>query len=227
MIILILSIGIILLFVGALVLPNRISRISVTLVGILIALGATIILVGNSKRHWGMKQVTTTNRTTITSTSPTKQLSVLVYQPLQNSKTKRVYVYRTMDSDQEQRTSASSTTHNKVTHQATTTAQLETKTTTWHYRNHRWRVLFSHTGKHTNLVKQTNTFILPHNWVTLTSQQAQWLNAATKEQAKSNQKNKKKAVTKIVKQQAVTREFNKQEPKQLKRLVKLAKQQAN
>ncbi|GEO70782.1 DUF4811 domain-containing protein [Levilactobacillus acidifarinae] len=246
MILIILFIGILLFIGGFLLLPTRLTRILGGGLGLLILLGAAGLMLGNDNYHWGMRRATTEHTSAITSIAPNKQLNVLVYQPLKESKNERVYVYRSTATNRQQTTTADLKTTNRVVIGQTTTAQLTTKTTSWQYRSGFWRTLFAHTGKHHEAIRQQNTFDLPQNWVTLSTRQAKWLEAAAKEQEKAAKKAEQQAVTKIVKQQlaamtnptaaqrqqvtakaqkAVTQELQKQAPTRVAQLVKQAKQQ--
>ena len=246
MILVILFVGIALFIGGFLMLPNRISRFLGGGLGLLITLGAAVLLLGNDNHHWGMRQVTTTRTTPVTSIAATKQLKVLVYQPLKQSKQEQVYVYKTPKTDRQQTTAASLKTTNRVVIGQTTTARLVTKTTSWQYRSGFWQTLFAHTGKHHELIAQKNTFDLPRDWVTLSARQAKWLKVAAKEQEKAARQAETRAVQKIVAQQlaatptvtatqkkqitakakqAVAKEMQKQAPTRVAQLVKLAKQQ--
>lgn len=201
MILIILFAGILLFVFGALLLPTKALRIGGGTLGCLTLLGAALLMIGNDNWHWGMVQVTTTKTTKIASVSPSRQLDLLVYQPLKHSSTERVYAYRLPASSQQHHTAADLKTTNRVSPQNTATPTLVTKTTSWRYRSGIWRWLFSDTGKHHEVIKTENTFVLPRSWETLSVRQSKWLAQAADDQVRSAKHTLAGTVAQIVAEQ--------------------------
>lgn len=247
MILILLLLGIVLFIAGFLLLPTKRQRFFGGSLGLILVLVMAILMIGNDNWHWGMHHATTTKTVKIASISPSKKLNVLVYQPIRQAKTEKVYVYRLTGQTKQRHTAASLKTTNRVTYTTTTQAKLVTKTTHWVYNNSAWQWLFSWTGKHHEYVSQQNTFILPNSWTTLSTHQAKWLASAVKQKEASAQAAMKQAVTtavtaaktaqpsmtqaqlKAVQQQAekkVTQQAQSKEATILAQLIKQAKQQA-
>ncbi|ETY74881.1 DUF4811 domain-containing protein [Lactiplantibacillus fabifermentans] len=180
MILVILTIGLIVFIVGFLALNTAWQRLSVGTLGLIILVFAAVMMIGNDKWHWGMHQTTTTKTETLTSAVKNNYVDLLLYEPVKKSNTEKVYVYRTTDSSKRQNTAVSLKAHNTVKTANVTQAKLTIKTTRWTYDSSAWRWLYSHTGKHTTLVKTENTFTIPKSWATLSVSQAQWLQKQAK-----------------------------------------------
>jgi len=246
MILIILFVGILIFIMGSLMLPNLFLRIFVGALGFIVAVGAAVLLIGNDNHHWGMVQATTTRTVNIGPVAPNKDLEVLLYEPLKQSKTERVYAYKQMGAADKSTTSASLKTTNHVVKRDTDSAVLVTKTTVWKYKDQMWHRLFALTGKHHELVKEVNTFELPNDWEVLSTRQAKWLESAAKQQQKSLKKALPGVVQKIIKKQkaanphltaaqlkivtqkaeaAVAKQAKAQAPKTRADLIKRAKEQ--
>ncbi|WP_143461403.1 DUF4811 domain-containing protein [Levilactobacillus enshiensis] len=181
MILIALFLGIIIFVGGFLLMPTQHQRLLFGGMGLIVLLASAVLMIGNDNWHWGMHHHSETTTTQIASISPSKQLSVLVYQPIRRSNTESVYVYRQTTSKRQLHTAASLKTTNRVQYRNVTQAKLVTKTTTWRYNNSFWRWLFSWTGTHHDLVGRQNTFVLPKSWITLSTHQAKWLSTAVKQ----------------------------------------------
>ncbi|WP_047999679.1 DUF4811 domain-containing protein [Lactiplantibacillus herbarum] len=183
MILIVLFIGIVIFVCGLLFLETKMQRSIVGSIGFIILIASAALMLGNDNWHWGMHQGSTTKTVKIASVSTSKELSVLVYQPIKKAKTERVYVYTLKGQSKQRHTPASLKTTNRVTYRNVDQASMATKTTTWRYDNSFWKFLFSWTGTHHELVSRQVTFTLPKDWVTLSTSQAKWLatTAAQKE----------------------------------------------
>lgn len=198
MILILLLLGILLFIGGFLLLPTKRQRFVGGGLGFIVLVGAATLMIGNDNWHWGMHQETTTRTTNIASISPSKQVNLLVYQPIRQAKKERVYVYRLTNQKKQRHTAASVTAYNQINYRDVSQAKLQTKTMRWHYNNALWRGLFSWTGQHQTLVKRQNTFILPHSWTTLSVRQAKWLSQTVAKQEAAVKAKTTKAVTAAV-----------------------------
>jgi len=198
MILILLLLGILLFLGGFLLLPTKRQRFVGGGLGFIVLVGAATLMIGNDNRHWGMHQETTTRTANIASISPSKQVNLLIYQPIRQAKKERVYVYRLSNQQKRRHTTANVKTHNQIHYRDVSQATLQTKTTRWHYNNTLWRWLFSWTGQHQTLVKRQNTFILPHSWTTLSVRQAKWLSQTVAEQEATVKAKTTKTVTAAV-----------------------------
>lgn len=180
MILIILSLGLIGFIVGYLAFKKGWQRHLIGDLGLILLVGAAILMIGNDTQHWGMQQTTTAKTTQLKSAVANPYVNLLLYEPVKKAKTEKVYIYRETASKQRQHTAISLKTVNRVRTATVKTAKLTTKTTRWTYQNAFWRWLYADTGSHTTLVKTQNTFTLPKTWVTLSVSQATWLETQAK-----------------------------------------------
>jgi len=204
MILIALFLGIIIFVGGFLLMPTKGKRLTIGGLGLIVLVASATLMIGNDNWHWGMHQHSETVTTNIASISPSKQLNVLVYQPVRKSNTEKVYVYRKTTSKRQLHTAASLKTTNRVHYRNVSQAKMVTKTTTWRYNNSFWRWLFSWTGTHHELVGHQNTFVLPNSWTTLSTHQAKWLSAAVKKREAAAKTTMAQAVTAAVKKEVAT-----------------------
>lgn len=188
MILIFLLLGIGLFMIGFLLLPTKRQRLIGGSLGLLLLVSMATLMIGNDNWHWGMHHTTTTKSVKIASVSPSKQLQLLVYQPIRHATKERVYVYRLANQTRQRHTDAGIKTSNQVRYCMVKEATLTTTTTRWTYNNRAWQWLFSWTGQHSTLVSHKNTFTLPKSWSTLSARQTKWLNrAVTRKEAKAKQ----------------------------------------
>ncbi|BDZ30447.1 DUF4811 domain-containing protein [Lactiplantibacillus sp. WILCCON 0030] len=180
MILIILSLGLIGFIVGYLAFKKGWQRHVVGDLGLILLVGAAILMIGNDTQHWGMRQTTTTQRTTLKSAVSNQYVNLLLFEPVKQSNTEKIYVYRTTTTNKRQHTAINLKTTNHVKTANVKSATLITKTTRWTYETHFWRWLYEDTGVHTTLIKRQNTFVLPKTWATLSVSQAKWLEKQAK-----------------------------------------------
>ncbi|ANK60425.1 DUF4811 domain-containing protein [Loigolactobacillus backii] len=180
MILISLFIGVICFVTGVLLLKTRAQQWLVGGLGLILLVLSASLMIGNDNAHWGMHQVSQQQTTKIASISPTKQLPLLIYQPIRQSKTEKVYLYRLANQKKALHTQASIKTTNEISYQATKRAKLVVTTKYWRYQNSFWRWCFSGTGAHHELISRQNKFVLPNNWTTISCKQAAWLEKAAK-----------------------------------------------
>lgn len=227
MILIALFLGIIIFVGGFLLMPTKGQRLTVGSLGLIVLVASATLMIGNDNWHWGMHRHSETTTTNIASISPSKQLNVLVYQPIRKSNTEKIYVYRKATSKRRQHTAASLKTTNCVHYRRVSQAKMITKTTTWRYNNSFWRWLFSWTGTHHELIGHQNTFVLPQSWVTLSTHQAKWLSTAVKQREVAAKATMTQAVTAAVKQKvAADPSLTAQQVAQIKKQAEVMAQQA-
>jgi len=195
MILIILSLGLIGFIVGYLAFKQGWQRHLIGDLGLILLVSAAVLMIGNDTKHWGMRQTTTSETTTLKSTVANPYVKLLLFEPVKKSDTEKVYVYRTTTNHQRQHTAVSLKTVNRVKTAHIKTARLTTKTTRWTYQNNFWRWLYAGTGSHKTLVKRQNTFTLPKTWATLSVSQAKWLEGQAKSESTKANATIKAAVT--------------------------------
>ena len=134
-----------------------------TLISGLIIAGGLGALILNDNYHWGMHQVTQTQIQDLTPLQ-SKRAALRVQQLGTGSE--RVIAYRVKSATNASRTVAATTTTTKLT--TGTPAQVQIRTTTWQFKNHWARVLFSLGNTKTKVVARQYLFTIPKTWQVVT-----------------------------------------------------------
>ncbi|MFC6179732.1 DUF4811 domain-containing protein [Lactiplantibacillus daowaiensis] len=247
MILIILTVGLIIFIAGFLIGHSERQRLMVGSIGLILLVFAAVLMIGNDTWHWGMHVQTKTTTTKLTSSVKNDYVNLLLYEPVKQSNTEKVYVYRAKAATKRQHTAISIKTTNRVHTTTSRQAKLTTTTKRWAYNNQTWRWLYADTGSHTTLISTHNTFTVPKTWATLSVSQAKWLEKQAKTVQKTATATVTKAVTAKVKaaktadpsltsaqvakltkqvQAAATKQATQQEPAMIKKLIAEAKQQS-
>ncbi|MBQ0837604.1 DUF4811 domain-containing protein [Lactiplantibacillus pentosus] len=139
------------------------ARILTTLISGLVIAGGLGALILNDNYHWGMHQVTQTQIQDLTPLQ-SKRAALRVQQLGTGSE--RVIAYRVKSATNASRTVAATTTTTKLT--TGTPAQVQIRTTTWQFKNHWARVLFSLGNTKTKVVARQYLFTIPKTWQVVT-----------------------------------------------------------
>ncbi|MCM8609947.1 MULTISPECIES: DUF4811 domain-containing protein [Lactiplantibacillus] len=134
------------------------TRVLTTLISGLIIAGGLGALILNDNYHWGMHQVT---QTQIQDLAPlqSKRTALRVQQLGTGSE-------RVKGATKASRTVAATTTTTKLT--TGVPAQVQIRTTTWQFKNHWARVLFSLGNTKTKVVARQYLFTIPKTWQVIT-----------------------------------------------------------
>lgn len=199
MILVTLVLSAVLAFVCYVYITKRWLANSLTVVMVLSIITSIVFLIKNDHDHFGMHNVTTTKTTRIYSASPSKQMPLMLYKSVGTADKHRVYVYKTSaDAKKTSHTTAKLTTHN-VVKKTSGRNRIVTQKTYREYRSGAMKFWFGWADNGHQLVKETNTIYLKHNWETLSTTQAKKLQKLAK--SKSYQAKQKKAATAYVKKQ--------------------------
>ena len=138
----------------------------------LVSLG---FIIANDHYHYGMKRVTETTTQSLTSSADSKDMKMLLYQPLGNGEEK-VFLYKTNKS------------------------QLKIKKSYWIYKNNTAKFWFRFTSKNHLLIEEKNIFEVQKNWLVLSTKQAKKLAEIVQENKTSMQTEAKSFVQDKVKE---------------------------
>ncbi|MCT4458659.1 DUF4811 domain-containing protein [Lactiplantibacillus paraplantarum] len=141
---------------------GRNRLIAIIISGLIIA-ASLIALVLNDNYHWGMHEVT---RTQIQDLAPLKSKQAALRVQQLGTESERVISYRVAAATKVSHTVAATTTTTKLTSGAP--AQIQIKTTTWQFKNHLTRVLFSLGNTKTKIVQRQYLFTIPRTWQVVT-----------------------------------------------------------
>ncbi|KRN47703.1 hypothetical protein IV84_GL001683 [Pediococcus damnosus] len=151
-----------------------------------------VFMVRNDREHYGMHKVDTTQTSDLVSVSPSKEMKMLLYQPVGTAGKEKVYIYKKNVSQKKPTTTnpdPSNTTNTVKTVSGTPT--VKTTTTRWEYKNDAYRFWFGIAGNGHKLIRHHNTFNINKDWLTLSSAQAKKLQKLAKEnQAKMKNEGK-------------------------------------
>lgn len=175
MILLTLAISVVLSFIFFVYIENKPLSNILTVIAILGAVASTFFIVRNDRDHFGMEKATTTTSQQLYSVGKSKQMQMLLYQPIGTANKKQVYIYQTSaNAKKKSHTQAKDTTHNKVIRTNATT-HMVTKTTRWQYKNNASKLWFGIADEGHKLVKRQNTLYVNKNWLVLSTTQAKAL----------------------------------------------------
>ena len=138
--------------------------------------------ISNEDFHFGMKQVTTTKTMPLVSAVPTKEMNLLMYQPL-GTEGEKIYLYRTSDQQKKPKQSQADINVTNIVESKAKKAQLVQKTTIWDYKNKWMRFLFKMPNDEREVIKVENIYQVPSSWLVLSTQQAHQLQATLKKEA--------------------------------------------
>lgn len=201
MIVITLVICVILAFVFYVYLSNRVLANSLTALAIIGLLTSIFFMVKNDHDHYGLHNVTTTSTQKIYSASPSKQLPMMIYQPIGSANKHQVYVYKTSANAKKTSHTAAKVTTKNVIKRTTGDNRIVTKKVHREYKNKLYRFWFGLSGNGHKYVKETNTIYLNKNWTVLSATQAKQLQKRAS--SKAYQAKQKTAATAYVKQQVM------------------------
>lgn len=174
MILVVLGICAILSFICFIYIQNKPLSWGLTILAIIGMVISTVFIIKNDKDHYGMKQVTKASYQPLYSASPSKQMKLLLYQPIGTANKHQVYIYQTSENAKKK----SHTTVNHTTNQVITesgTPRIETQTTRWRYRSGASKFWFGIAGEDGQLVKRHNKIYVNKDWLVLSTDQAKAL----------------------------------------------------
>lgn len=184
MIILLLILSIILFFLTWNLIRNNV--LSYTLGGIfaLCTILTGGLIVANFSAHYGMEKVTTTKTEQLASSS--KEMDMLLYQPIGTDGSEKVVIYKNTASQKKTKATKTDDTTSKIVENAKSN-KLVVKETRWTYKGNGYRLMFGIANNDKTLEKRTNTFYVKKSWTTLTVKQAKAMPKIAKaEEAKMN-----------------------------------------
>ncbi|KRL23151.1 DUF4811 domain-containing protein [Lentilactobacillus kisonensis] len=175
MILVTLTISIVLSFIFFIYIENKTWSNVLTGIAIICAVLSTFYIVKNDHDHYGMKQVTETTAQPIYSVGKSKQMQMVLYQPIGSANKKQVYIYqKSADTKKKSHTRAKDDTSNKVV-RINGESKMITKTTRWKYKNKTAKLWFGIADEGNKLVKQHNTLYINKDWLVLSTTQAKAL----------------------------------------------------
>lgn len=188
-------------FIFFVYIENKPLSNTLTAIAVIGLLTSIFFMVKNDHDHLGMHNVTTTSSRTIYSASPSKQMPMMVYQPIGTADKHQVYVYKTSaNAKKATHTSAKVTTKN-VVKRTTGENRIVTKKVYREYKNGMSNFWFGLSGNGHKYVKETNTIYINKNWTVLSAAQAKKLQKLAG--SKSYQAKQKAAAMAYVKQQVM------------------------
>lgn len=145
-----------------------------TILSVIGMIVSTVYIVKNDKDHFGMKQETKTTYQPLHSVSPSKQMKMLLYQPIGTANKHQVYIYQTSENAKKK----SHTTVNDTTNQVIKESgnpRIETQTTRWRYKDGASKLWFGIAGENGKLIKRHNKIYVNKDWLVLSTDQAKAL----------------------------------------------------
>lgn len=149
-----------------------------TLISLVVLVGSLVLLTMNSNSHYGMHKVTTTTTTQIYPTSSKNGLNIMFYQPLGSNGKETVQIYKkALDQKKPSHTQANEYTaaNNHIKQTTDKNATLQVKETRWKFKSSGYKFWFGVSGMQNKLIKRSNTFNLPKDWLHLSTTQAKAL----------------------------------------------------
>lgn len=149
-----------------------------TLISAVLLVGSLVMLTMNSNSHYGMHKVTTTKTTQIYPASSKNGLNIMLYQPIGTNGKETVQVYKeTLDQKKPSHTQANEYTvaNNHIKRTNAKSATLQVKETRWKFKSNGYKFWFGISGMQNKLVKRSNTFNLPKDWLYLSTTQVKAL----------------------------------------------------
>ena len=160
----------------------------------LVSLG---FIIANDHDHYGMKRVTETTTQSLTSSADSKDMKMLLYQPLGNGE--KVFLYKTNESQIKPKSTGTDHVTNLVKKDQTK-SQLKIKKSYWVYKNNTAKFWFRFTSKNHLLIEEKNIFEVQKNWLVLSTKQAKKLAEIVQENKTSMQTEAKSFVQDKVKE---------------------------
>ncbi|WP_143461792.1 DUF4811 domain-containing protein [Levilactobacillus enshiensis] len=188
-------------FIFFVYIENKPLSNTLTAVAVIGLLTSIFFMVKNDHDHLGMHNVTTTSSRTIYSASPSKQLPMMVYQPIGTANKHQVYVYKTSATAKKTTHTSAKVTTKNVIKRTTGENRIVTKKVYREYKNGMSSFWFGLSGNGHQYVKETNTIYINQNWTVLSAAQAKKLQKLTS--SKSYQAKQKAAAMTYVKQQVM------------------------
>lgn len=145
-----------------------------------------------------MKRVTETTTQSLTSSADSKDMKMLLYQPLGNGEEK-VFLYKTNESQIKPKSTGTDHVTNLVKKDQTK-SQLKIKKSYWIYKNNTAKFWFRFTSKNHLLIEEKNIFEVQKNWLVLSTKQAKKLAEIVQENKTSMQTEAKSFVQDKVKE---------------------------
>lgn len=176
MIIGLLVISAIAFFISFIYIDKMTTRLIATGIAGVILIISLFAIVANYHSHYGMEKVETVKTQQIYSADRTGRLDMLLFQPIGTAGKENIYIYsKHDDSKKVSHTQANEFTTSHVKQHNADKAELKTTEIRWRYKSKAYRFWFGIADNNHILVKRTNTFYLPKNWHTLSTNQAKML----------------------------------------------------
>lgn len=188
MILVTLGLSVIFFFIAVIYLKNRGLRLLLTALTFVVFLLSTVFLMLNDTKHFGMKKVVTSEKTTLYSSVQAQgaNVNVLLYQPLGTTDKNSVYLYATKEGQKSlTKTKADEYTQIQVTRNTTSQATITTKKVEWVYKNQTAKLWFGVANNNHILVKRIYAFSLPKDWKHLTVKELKALQTQLAKQAQA------------------------------------------
>lgn len=163
----------VLAFAGINVFAKNRWQTALSFVFALFFVGGLTLMTANDHYHFGMKKITETATKPIVSTSDSKEMNLLLYEPLGNG-TEKVYAYRTDEKQKKPLSTGTEHVTNEVKENQTSN-QIITEKTYWVYKSKTAEWWFGLSSKNYQLVKEKNTFEIEKDWTVLSTEQAKIL----------------------------------------------------
>ncbi|WPC17061.1 DUF4811 domain-containing protein [Pediococcus inopinatus] len=205
MIIISIIIAALLLFISMAYVSNATWRNILSTIFAVIIIVCAIFMVRNDREHYGMHKVDTTETTDLISVSPSKEMKMLLYEPVGTAGKEKVYIYKKNESQKKPTTTnpdPSNTTNTIKTVSGTPT--VKTTTTRWEYKNDTYRFWFGIAGNGHKLIGHHNTFNINKDWLTLSSAQAKKLQKLAKQQNSASAKKEAETYVKATVTKSIT-----------------------
>lgn len=139
-----------------------------TLLSAVLLVVSLVMLTVNSSSHYDMHKVMTTKTTQIHPASSKNSLNIMLYQPIGSNGKETVQVYKeTSDQKKPSHTQANEYTvaNNHIKRTNAKSATLQVKETRWKFKSNGYKFWFGISGMENKLVKRSNTFNLPKDWL--------------------------------------------------------------
>jgi len=165
----------ILSFIFYIYINNKTVSNILTIISVIALLISVFFMVKNDHDHYGLQNVTTSSTQKIYSSSPSKQLLLMIYQSIGTADKHQVYIYKTSaDAKKNSHTRAEVTTTN-VIKRTTGANRIVTAKIYREYKNSAYKFWFSLAGNGHKYVKETNTIYINKDWTILSAMQVRKL----------------------------------------------------
>lgn len=176
MITVVLALSAIALFLSFVYLQNKGLRFILTILSGFIFLSSIACIGTNDVKHLGMHEVTITKKRRIYSAIPKININMIIFKNLGTQNKESIQLYANHPNQKKpSHTSANDYVTNKVVRTNNNKAYVKTRNKVWEYQNSTIKFWFKVPKENKEIIKQTNIFYIPNNWMYISANKASQL----------------------------------------------------